>query len=101
MRLIFTNEARLEITEAGQYYRRISKVLAVEFKLRLTAALEDIRKNPQTWRPLDEKYRRKLLKQFPYGVVYHEVDEGCLEIVAVMHLHRKPDYWRGREEHGA
>jgi hypothetical protein len=36
------------------------------------------------------------LQQFPYGVAYHEVETGCLEIVAVMHLHREPDYWRGR-----
>jgi hypothetical protein len=96
MRLIYTHEARLEITEAGGYYRRISKGLALGFKQRLTAALEDIRRNPTAWRPLDDKYRRKLLQQFPYGVVYHEVEPGCLEIVAVMHLHREPDYWRGR-----
>jgi hypothetical protein len=44
--LIDTQEARLEITEAGGYYRRISKGLALGFKQRLTAALEDICRNP-------------------------------------------------------
>lgn len=69
MRLIYTSEAMLEVTEAGAYYRRISKELAHEFKQRLAAALEDIRSNPKTWRKLDEKYHRKLMKQFPYGVI--------------------------------
>lgn len=96
MRLIYTREARLEITDAGSYYRRISPGLAREFKQRLLTALEEIRKHPESWRKLDEKYRRKLMKQFPFGVVYHQPEEGCIEIVAVMHLHREPDYWRNR-----
>jgi len=96
MRLIYIDEARLEITEAGAYYRRISKELAQEFKQRLMSALDAIKHNPETWRHLDEKYQRKLLKQFPYGVIYHQLEADCIEIVAVMHLNREPDYWRGR-----
>ncbi|MDP1587035.1 MAG: type II toxin-antitoxin system RelE/ParE family toxin [Prosthecobacter sp.] len=96
MRLIYTSEARLEIAEAGSYYRRISKELAREFKLRLTAALEDIKRHPETWSSLDDKYHRKLMKQFPYGVIYHLPELGCVEVVAVMHFSREPDYWRGR-----
>jgi len=58
--------------------------------------LEAIQHNLETWRHLDEKYQRKLLKQFPYGVIYHQPETDCIEIVAVMHLNREPDYWRGR-----
>ena len=96
MRLIYTSEARHEITEAGAYYRRISKELAREFKQRLAAALEAIKRHPETWRSLDEKYHRKLMKQFPYGVIYHLPEPDCIEVVAVMHFSREPDYWRGR-----
>ncbi len=96
MRLIYISEARLEIIEAGECYQSISKELAREFRQRLAAALEDIRRNPETWRSLDEKYRRKLMKQFPYGVIYHLPEPDCIEVVAVMHFSREPDYWRGR-----
>jgi plasmid stabilization system protein ParE len=65
MRLIYTDEARLEMIDAGAYYRRINKELAQEFKQRLAAAFEAIKRNPETWRCLDEKYRRKLINQFP------------------------------------
>ena len=41
-------------------------------------------------------YRRKLLQQFPYGLVYHQPEPDWVEVVAVMHLHREPDYWRHR-----
>lgn len=96
MRLVYTYEARLEILEAAAYYRRVSKELAQEFKQRLTGALEGIKRNPETWRRLDEKYQRKLMKQFPYGVIYHRPESDCIEVVCVMHLNREPDYWRGR-----
>ncbi|WP_395741271.1 type II toxin-antitoxin system RelE/ParE family toxin [Prosthecobacter sp.] len=96
MRLIYTSEARIEIIEAGAYYRRVSKELAREFKQRLAAALEDCRKHPETWRRLDEKYRRKLMKQFSYGVIDHLPEPECVEVVAVMHFSREPDYGRGR-----
>lgn len=96
MRLIYTSEARLEITEAGAYYRRISKELAREFKQRLAGALEDVKRQPETWSRLDDKYHRKLMKQFPYGVIYHLPDTGTVEVVSLMHFSREPDYWRGR-----
>jgi hypothetical protein len=28
----------------------------------------------------------------------HEPEPGWLEIVAVMHQHRQPDYWRNRQQ---
>ena len=44
---------------------------------------------------LDGDIRRALVKQFPYGVIYSEEQQEIL-IIAVMHLHRKPEYWRNR-----
>jgi hypothetical protein len=35
------------------------------------------------------------VNRFPYGLVY-EVSGEEIVIVAVMHLHRRPGYWRDR-----
>jgi len=32
---------------------------------------------------------------FPYGILYSLLDQDIV-VVAVMHLHRKPDYWEKR-----
>lgn len=45
---------------------------------------------------MDDKYHRKLMKQFPYGVIYHLPETGYVEVEAVIHFSREPDYWRGR-----
>lgn len=86
----------MKLSRPGAYYRRISKELAREFKQRLTAALEDIKRNPETWSSMDDKYHRKLMKQFPCGVIYHLPKTGYVEVVAVIHFSREPDYGRGR-----
>jgi len=35
------------------------------------------------------------VKRFPYGVLYSEEADGIF-ILAVMNLHRAPDYWKRR-----
>ncbi len=98
MRLSYTAEALLEMSEAASYYRSCRKELARAFKQRIEVAEEEVMLHPNAWRSLGAPYRRKLLKQFPYGLVYHQPEPGWIEVVAVMHLHREPDYWRKRTE---
>jgi mRNA-degrading endonuclease RelE of RelBE toxin-antitoxin system len=37
------------------------------------------------------------LSRFPYGLIY-TIDNGDILVLAVAHLHRRPDYWRDRLE---
>ena len=46
-------------------------------------------------RTLRGGFRRRLLRRFPYGILYKE-EESQIVIVAVMHLQRRPGYWRNR-----
>lgn len=39
--------------------------------------------------------RRCLAKTFPFGVLFRE-RPGAVVVMAVMHLHRDPDYWKNR-----
>lgn len=95
-RLTYTQEALLELSEAVKYYRSCREGLGREFYQRVISAEEDILLHPEAWRSLGAPYRRKLLTQFPYGLIYHQPEPDWIEIVAVMHLHREPNYWRTR-----
>ena len=44
---------------------------------------------------LGEGIRRCRLSRFPYGLIY-TIDNGDVLLLAVAHLHRRPDYWRDR-----
>ncbi|MGH9420934.1 MAG: type II toxin-antitoxin system RelE/ParE family toxin [Thermoanaerobaculia bacterium] len=41
------------------------------------------------------KVRRVPLRHFPFFVIYRQQDDG-LQIVALAHTSRKPNYWRSR-----
>ena len=51
---------------------------------------------PKAWSVIEGDIRRSLVKRFPYGVLYSEENDE-IYIIAVMHLHRFPGYWKHRK----
>ncbi|MEM9079253.1 MAG: type II toxin-antitoxin system RelE/ParE family toxin [Verrucomicrobiota bacterium] len=96
MRVQFLPEANLEIIEAIDYYLEIDLELAQAFERELRQAEADICEMPDAWRPLGKGLRRKLFENYPYGLIYHKIGPDLLEVVSVVALRRKPNYWRKR-----
>ena len=61
----------------------------------MNAAFTQIRRHPTLWRILKGRFRRFLIHQFPYGVIY-TIERQTIYVTAVMHLKRKPGYWAVR-----
>ncbi|MBF0262273.1 MAG: type II toxin-antitoxin system RelE/ParE family toxin [Magnetococcales bacterium] len=78
-----------------EFYEGVSSGLGRAFLAEVLAALELVRRYPAAWNPLSANTRRCRLRRFPYGLIYHE-DGSDILIVAVAHLHRRPEYWRDR-----
>ena len=51
--------------------------------------------NPLLYSKAVRDARKCNLHKFPYAIIYR-VRGDTVTIVAFMHLHRKPGYWRGR-----
>jgi hypothetical protein len=83
------------LTEAFEYYEKQRAGLGGEFLDEVEAAFERIRLNPTAWARVEGDIRRCRTKRFPYGVIYR-VKLDTIEIIAVMHLHREPNYWKNR-----
>jgi plasmid stabilization system protein ParE len=84
-----------ELSDAYNWYELKSEGLGEDFLKELDHAFSLIQNTPRTWPVISGKFRRFLLKRFPYGVIY-QIKEDCIFILAVMHLSRKPDYWKKR-----
>jgi len=95
MSLIWNERARLELLDATRYYGLIDDELGGRFSAAMEAAIMRLLNNPRMHRRFDGEMRKVRVERFPYAVVYH-IEEKGLHIVAVMHLHREPGYWRGR-----
>ncbi len=91
----FHPEAQDEFIAATQFYESEADGLGLDFILTVQRTYERLLEFPATGRPFGRRLRCVLLPKFPYGLLYR-VEPERIYIVAVMHLHRRPGYWRGR-----
>ena len=91
----FLPPAEEEMVAAAQFYETRSHGLGADFLDEVQRSVEAISSHPRTAPVLKEGIRRRLLKRFPFGILY-AVEPGTIVVLAVMHLRRKPGYWEGR-----
>ena len=100
MNIRFLSEAEAEVEATAHWYEERCDGLGDRFLSELQDALRRIRLRPlepQVLRQGKWDVRRRLLKHFPYAIVY-QVREAEYLVVAVAHLARRPGYWRSRKE---
>jgi toxin ParE1/3/4 len=88
-------EALAEYGEAVGFYEERVPGLGLEFFDEVQRVLRVIEGHPGLGSPFDGPYRRAYCQRFPFGVVYREEGE-VIWVQAVMHLRRRPGYWKGR-----
>ncbi|MBI5526640.1 MAG: type II toxin-antitoxin system RelE/ParE family toxin [Deltaproteobacteria bacterium] len=91
----FHSEAEAEMNAAAAYYENEQNDLGKRFLASVQEAISKIQINPLLYPVVDLGVRRCLTRTFPFGVLYRD-HPGLIEIVAVMHLHREPGYWKSR-----
>ena len=97
MKFTFHPQAEAEFNDAIEYYEEIEPGLGYDFATEVYATIQRSVALPKAWPVIDGEIRRSLVSRFPYGVLYAEGEDG-IDIVAVMNLHRHPDYWKHRKE---
>ena len=96
MNATFLDIAAKELDDTFEYYEYQQKNLGLRFILEVENTIERIKYYPKAWHVLSENTRRCLVKNFPYGIIYQERDNDFILIIAVMNLHRQPNYWIDR-----
>ncbi len=95
MRYYCHETAEKEFFSAIEYYEERQPGLGLRFSREVYAAIERICNHPHAWAPIDSKTRRCLTNRFPFGILYRITDNN-IRIMAVMHLHKRPGYWKDR-----
>lgn len=91
----FHPEAQNEFVSAARFYEDHRQGLGLDFTLTIQRTYERLLDSPASGAPFGRRLRRVLVPKFPYGLLYRvEIDR--IYIIAVMHLHRRPGYWRSR-----
>ena len=95
MRVEFLDSAKQELIEVIAYYNSESEGLGYRFAAETRKTVSRIVEYPEAWPILSKRTKRCRISGFPYGVVY-QVRKDAILLVAVMHLHRDPEYWKSR-----
>ncbi len=91
----FHPDAESEMVEAAAYYETQQSDLGKRFLASVQDAINRIVLNPRLYPVVERDVRRCLTKTFPFGVLFREHSDQVV-IMALMHLHREPDYWKNR-----
>lgn len=91
----FHEDALIEMIEASKYYEERALGLGMSFLDSIEEAVGQVSANPEACQLVGDLVRQKLVKRFPYSVLY-VIEPECLRIMAISHQKRRPGYWRYR-----
>jgi len=87
--------AERELNRAADHCEADTPGLGSEFLDELQRCIDSILRFPLAGTEIAEGVRRRLLRRFPFGVLY-SIRHESIRVLAVMHLKRHPEYWVGR-----
>lgn len=95
MTFSFHPEAEEELVAAIDYYEAREAGRGCDFSIEILTAMRNLVAYPTAWPVVEDGVRRCLLNGFPFCVL-QSLEPGGVDVLAVMHLRRWPDYWRSR-----
>jgi plasmid stabilization system protein ParE len=95
MRLIYHPHARAELVHTANYYENRLPGLGTQLRDEADRTAAKILKAPRQWRIIESDIRRALMRRFPFAL-YYRIFPDHVQILAVRHHKRHPDYWRYR-----
>jgi toxin ParE1/3/4 len=101
--LVFHPLAERELIAAARFYETRASGLGANFIRQIECTLADVVVHPNAgslFMGMGTTIRRRLMQRFPFGVVY-EVETENISVIAIMHLRRRPGYWKRRLRAGS
>jgi hypothetical protein len=96
MRLVVPAEVEEELRQTVEWYDLQGPALGDQFLSEFRHAISRVIAYPLAWPKVSRRSRRCRMNRFPYGVVF-QIRGHSILVVAVMHLARRPGYWKARE----
>ena len=96
MTLVFYPLAERELIAAARFYETHASGLGADFIRQVERTLVDVVAHPNAGVLFVEStIRRRLMHSFPFGLAY-EIESDNISVIAIMHLRRRPSYWKRR-----
>lgn len=91
----FLPVAEAELLKEVAYYSNAQAGLGIRFQAEVETALAKVVANPSSGRPTARGTRSRIVKDFPFDIVYRAGPVELL-VIAIAPHRRRPEYWSGR-----
>jgi toxin ParE1/3/4 len=91
----FHELAEFELNDATVFLETKREGLGLRFLSAVEAAIAHIREHPEASPVIIQNIRSKVLRRFPYSIMY-SIKPDRIRILAVANHRRRPFYWHGR-----
>jgi plasmid stabilization system protein ParE len=91
----FLPAAESELLKEVAYYSNVRDGLGIKFEDAVESAVKNAVSNPSGGAPSPKGTRSRIVKGFPFSVVFRASDKEIL-VVALIHHRREPGYWADR-----
>ncbi|MCH8495445.1 MAG: type II toxin-antitoxin system RelE/ParE family toxin [Balneolales bacterium] len=85
-------EALEELNETVQYYEQKAPSLGLSFIIDFEETIDRLILLPESGNEIGGGVRRFVFDKFEHSIIYFNF-AGGLEILAIAHMRRKPNYW--------
>lgn len=91
------DEAEKDFDNAFEYYNNESFKVADKFFQCINVSMEIIKKSPFSYEETFMSIRKFTVKKFPF-VIYYQIVDTTIRIIAIFHTSRNPKIWTERVE---
>ncbi len=90
-----SSDAQTDFETSFAYYYKGSPKVAGDFLVKIDLAFEHIRENPNLFPVVYKNVRKYVVKKFPF-VIYYQIFEAKVRVIAIFHSSRNPVVWSDR-----
>ncbi len=90
-----SDEAESDLDSSWEYYYDVSPAIADAFYQRINISLENLKKMPLSFPLAHRNLRKYTVKKFPF-VIYYQVEDIVVKVIAIFHTSRNPKIWNER-----
>lgn len=90
-----SDDAEIDFDKSYKYYSADSLEIADTFFKQINFSLENIQQTPYSFSKIHKNIRKYIVKKFPF-VIYFQVIDTLIKVIAIFHTSRNPEIWNDR-----
>ena len=95
LQIYIRSEAETDLDDAAVWYQTQLAGLGYEFLDEIKKTLQVMADNPEIFQVIYKDVHRAVVQRFPF-VIYYQVEEETIVVLAIIHASRNPHDWKKR-----